>query len=213
MVEKYKNKYRVKSHRLEGWDYSDNGYYFVTLVTQNRQCNLGEIVKDGMVLSKMGKIIDDEWNKSFEIRSELFLDRYVVMPNHLHAIIILENTRCRDTRPCVSRKPKSISSFIAGYKSAVNSKIDDFIDENNLNIPKYNHNNHFFQSNYYDHIIRNENDYIQILQYIIDNPTKWALDKLNASQHAETHGRVPLRGEGTGVIPVSVLETNKILPP
>ena len=62
MVEKYKNKYRVKSHRLEGWDYSDNGYYFVTLVTQNRQCNLGEIVKDGMVLSKMGKIIDDEWN-------------------------------------------------------------------------------------------------------------------------------------------------------
>lgn len=53
------------------------------------------------------------------------------------------------------RKPKSISSFIAGYKSVINTKIDDYIDEHNLGMPKYNRNNHFFQPNYYDHIIRN----------------------------------------------------------
>ncbi len=77
------------------------------------------------------------------------------------------------------RKPKSISSFIGGFKSAVNSKIDGFIDENNLDIPKYNRNNHFFQPNYHDHIICNENEYNRIAQYINDNPINWENDKLN----------------------------------
>jgi len=201
MEEKYKNKYRIKSHRMPGWDYSGNGYYFITLVTQNRKCNLGKIVNGKMILSDFGKIMDIEWNKSFEIRNELFLNEYIVMPNHLHAIVIIDKSNINDDlnvspvemhgRASLQskqfqsnpqpfyRKPKSLSSFIGGFKSIVNSKIDDFIDENNLNIPKYNRNNHFFQSNYYDHIIRNENEYNRISQYIIDNPIKWQNDKLN----------------------------------
>jgi len=75
------------------------------------------------------------------------------------------------------RLPKSISSFLAGFKSAVNSKIDDYIDQQNLNIPKYNRYNHFFQPNYHDHIIRNEQSYQTILEYIINNPAKWVDDK------------------------------------
>ncbi|MFW6019600.1 MAG: hypothetical protein ACOCPM_03380, partial [Bacteroidales bacterium] len=78
-----------------------------------------------------------------------------------------------------TRKPKSISSFIGGFKSAVNSKIDDYIDENNLDVPKYNRNNHFFQSNYHDHIIRNNAEYQHIKKYIINNPSKWKDDKFN----------------------------------
>ena len=74
MSEKYKNKYRIKSHRMPHWDYSGNGYYFITLVTQNRECNLGEIANNKMILSDFGKIVDTEWNKSFEIRNELILD-------------------------------------------------------------------------------------------------------------------------------------------
>jgi hypothetical protein len=77
------------------------------------------------------------------------------------------------------RLPKSISSFIAGFKSSVNSKIDDYIDIQQLKIPKYNRNNHFFQPNYHDHIIRNEMEYINISNYIINNPINWNHDILN----------------------------------
>ena len=157
---------------MPGWDYSGNGMYFITLVTQNRECNLGQVVvtqgRVSMQYSDFGKIVRDEWIKSFEMRNELFLDEYIIMPNHLHAIIILNNPndkRILDSRGIhrgihreinhenghgfipsgFIRKPRSISSFIAGFKSAINSKIDDFIDEHNLDNPKYNRNNHFFQ--------------------------------------------------------------------
>jgi len=218
---KYKNKYRIKSHRLPYWDYSGNGMYFITLVTQNRVCNLGKIVAEThghayLSLSGFGKIIKTEWLKSFEIRDELFCDEYIIMPNHLHAIVVLEKpisnsdgshnldgshdshvethgraslqpppqsqpqSKSQPSQPSkLIRLPKSISSFIGGFKSAVNSKIDDYIDENNLNIPKYNRNNHFFQSNYHDRIIRNNDEHKRIKKYIINNPINWADDKFN----------------------------------
>jgi REP element-mobilizing transposase RayT len=203
-MSKYKNKYRTDSHRLRGWDYSANGMYFITLVTQHRICNLGEIVNQQMQLSDFGKIVDTEWKKSFEIRNELFCNEYIIMPNHLHAIIILKKpddtidltdssvvvetdgrpslqqrkNNIRNNQPNFIRLPKSISSFIAGFKSAINSKIDDYIDENNLDIPKYNRYNHFFQPNYYDHIIRNKTEFLRIKNYIINNPKNWKTDTL-----------------------------------
>jgi putative transposase len=67
---------------------------------------------------------------------------------------------------------------MAGFKSVVNSKIDDYMDENHLHLPKYNRNNHFFQPDYYDHIIRNQGEYMQIKNYIAQNPVKWNDDKL-----------------------------------
>lgn len=214
---KYKNKYRIQSHRKPGWDYSGNGYYFITLVTMNRKCLLGEIVgkndhlvethgraslqpqQMSMVLSNYGKIVEIEWYKSFEIRNELILDECIIMPNHLHAIIILEKPKLENknysldpsyllknnnvTAPQSSffRKPKSLSSFVGGFKSVINTKIDDYIDENKLNISKYNRNNHFFQSNYHDHIIKNNDDYLRIKNYIINNPDNWKNDSLYTS--------------------------------
>jgi putative transposase len=86
------------------------------------------------------------WHKSFDIRSELFLDEKIIMPTSPNHNPTSPNQPYR-------RLPKSISSFLAGFKSAVNSKIDDYIDENGLDISKYNRNNHFFQPDYYDHII------------------------------------------------------------
>ena len=217
MAEKFQNKYRIASHRRPGWDYSSNGMYFITVVTQNMVCNLGEVVMGdvpAVQLSDFGKIVDAEWHKSFEIRNELFLDKYIIMPNHLHAIVVINNgeimmgngdggdgggdnggdgggdggtdnvdTHGRAYLPhgrasvMPHRLPKSISSFLGGFKSAVNSKIDDYIDEHQLNIPKYNRNNHFFQPNYHDHIIRDEQSYHRISNYIINNPAKWWDDK------------------------------------
>lgn len=203
-MSKFRNKYRIESNRMPGWDYSGSGYYFVTIVTQNRVCNLGKIKDSKMILSDFGKIIETEWYKSFKIRNELFLDEFIIMPNHIHAIIVLEkpidemidgtdgthvethgraslqSTTVQPTEQSkFIRKPKSISSFIAGYKSAINSKIDDYIDDNNLDIPKYNRNNHFFQQNYNDHIIRNNTEYHKIKIYIINNPSNWKNDKFN----------------------------------
>lgn len=209
MGEKFRNKYRIQSHRMPGWDYAGDGAYFITLVTQNRECNLGEICESQgnamMELSDFGKIVQSEWEQSFILRNELSVDEYIIMPNHLHAIIALEKrdmdgshvqthgrieTHDRaslqahaQTQSPFIRKPKSISSFIGGFKSAVNTKIDDYIDEHRLDIPKYNRDNHFFQPNYYDRIIRDEQEYERIRNYIIDNPAKWDDDKFNPSNN------------------------------
>ena len=101
MSDKYQNKYRIKSHRMSCWDYSGNGYYFITLVTQNRECNLGKIVVNAhshayLSLSDFGKIVDMEWNKSFEMRNELIGDEYIIMPNHLHAIVVIDKSNNND---------------------------------------------------------------------------------------------------------------------
>jgi REP element-mobilizing transposase RayT len=239
----YKNKYRIQSHRKPNWDYSADAHYFLTIVTQNRACNLGEIVSTEMKLSDFGEIVVQEWFRSFEIRDELILHQFILMPNHLHAIVEIQNknrgkmmdggTTVGETTvgdPTVEthgraslrldqrsdqrmdqrsdqrmdqrmdqrsdqwsddhqlrelkrhppvRLPTSISSFIAGFKSAVNSKINDFLDEKQSEIPKYNRNNHFFQPNYHDHIIRNEMEYNNISNYIINNPSNWNKDKFN----------------------------------
>jgi putative transposase len=165
---------------------------------------LGEIVDETMILSDFGKIVETEWYKSFEIRDELVLHEFVIMPNHLHAIVEINNglpptveTHGRASLPIVPdspivsellsikrntpiRLPKSISSFMAGFKSSINTKIDDYIDEHQLILPKYNRNNHFFQPNYHDHIIRNDIEYRNISNYIINNPANWKKDKINA---------------------------------
>ena len=225
MNKKYQNKYRIQSTRLQNWDYAGNGIYFITIVTQNHECILGQIKNNKMILSDFGKIVKNEFLKSFEIRDELFLDEFIIMPNHLHAIIILKKTNKielndelndlkngshdlldgshvethgraslqQQQQPTLSeklknqsifmRKPKSISSFIGGFKSAINTKIDDYIDKNNLKIPKYNKNNHFFQTNYHDHIIRNDKSFARIKNYIINNPKKWNIDKFNSENN------------------------------
>ena len=128
MVEKFKNKYRIASHRKPKWDYSA-----VTPIES----------------------IDPE------------------------LLTIKRNPP--------KRLPKSISSFIAGFKSSVNTKIDDYIDEHHLDIPKYNRYNHFFQPNYHDHIIRNHCEYVDISNYIINNPINWDKDKFYGKLYTILH--------------------------
>jgi putative transposase len=82
-MEKFRNKYRIQSHRKPNWNYADNAMYFLTIVTQKRECHLGEIVNGEMVISDFGKIVELEWCKSFAIRQELLLHDFVLMPNHL----------------------------------------------------------------------------------------------------------------------------------
>ncbi|RXQ89510.1 transposase [Ancylomarina salipaludis] len=193
---KYQNRYRIESHRKPGWNYASAGEYFITICIQDMKCILGRVVNARMVLNDFGKIVEAELIKSADMRQELQLGAFVVMPNHIHAIIILNdiaddaNTEthgrasvCGRVPVCDAdmqgrasvpyRRPKSISSFVAGFKSAVVSAVDDFIDEQAPGIPKYNRRNKFWQSNYHDHIIRNWGEYDRIAQYIHNNPRKW----------------------------------------
>ena len=88
----YKNKYRIKSARLQGWNYASGGYYFVTICSFDRNCIFGEIINDKMELNKNGGIVHQEWEKTFEMRPELRRDEYCIMPNHFHAVARIINS-------------------------------------------------------------------------------------------------------------------------
>ena len=198
MTEKFRDKYRIPSNRLRGWDYASSGHYYITIVTAGRNRLFGEIKNGEMILNDFGQIVYDEFFKSFELREELFLGEFVLMPDHLHAIVILDKSKCEcsghvgthdrvethgraslpqfQSQPQFQRQPKSISSFVAGFKSSTIKRIDDWIDSNNVAMAKFNKNNPLWQSNYHDHIIRNEIEYRQISDYIIRNPIEWKED-------------------------------------
>ncbi|MFT3753854.1 MAG: hypothetical protein QM800_13575 [Paludibacter sp.] len=91
MAAKFQNKYRIPSARWQSWDYSSEGLYFITINTAHYACLFGNIVDKEMYLSEFGQIAAEEWDESFEIRKELFCDSFVIMPNHIHAILRIEN--------------------------------------------------------------------------------------------------------------------------
>ncbi|MEA4936769.1 MAG: transposase [Paludibacter sp.] len=191
-MEKFRHKYRIESNRLKGWNYSSNGLYFITIVTCGRELYFGEIISNEMHLNDFGIIALNEWYKSTDIRQEIFVDEFILMPNHLHAIVAICNGECALSPTCdatfqsdkpnhpFQRQPKSISSFVAGYKSALINQIDDFIDINKLPMKKFNKQNPLWQANYHDHIIRNDASYLRIKNYIINNPMNWNDDTINA---------------------------------
>jgi len=87
----FKNKYRIESSRLKDWDYTNNAAYFITICTRNMKNYFGRVVEDKIKLSKIGKIVDEEWLITKDIRNNIILDEYVVMPNHFHGIIMILN--------------------------------------------------------------------------------------------------------------------------
>ena len=188
MTNKFQNKYRIPSARLQNWDYGWHATYFVTICTQNRECYFGDIIDGEMQLSEIGKIIETEWLKTFEMRPDMNLQmgEFVVMPNHFHAIITIgENEyniergvqRGRDAMHCVSTKnefgpqSKNLASIIRGFKSGVTT--------NARNI----HADFAWQPRFHEHIIRNNESFEKIKLYIIENPLKWRDDKFNVERY------------------------------
>jgi putative transposase len=170
---KPKYQYHRKSIRLAGYDYSQDGVYFVTLVTHDRAAIFGRIMGGEIVLSELGKIVNDEWLITEQIRSEIILDQFVIMPDHLHGILAIESSS-NGARPCAStetnsrtpsRKPQSLGSFIAGFKSSVTKQI---------NLMRKTPGQPVWQGNYYDRVIRNERELDAIRLYIQANPQSWA---------------------------------------
>jgi putative transposase len=193
-MSKFQNKYRNESARAQWWDYSSQAAYFITICTDDRAHILGEISDNQMHLSKIGEIVHQEWNLSFDLRKELFCDMFIIMPNHIHAIVRIENnidesgaqgllvgTHGRASLPTnpptntgiAYRSPKSISSFVAGFKSSATKRINEF-----RKTPK----KPVWQPRFHDRIIRNEKEYNRIYNYIENNVAKWDQDKFNNAE-------------------------------
>lgn len=174
----FKNRYQTESNRLKNWDYSSEAIYFVTLVAQNRECIFGVIDDDKMLLNDNGKIIETELLKSITIRERWFFHNWVIMPNHIHLLveIVSSSVETHDYSeskpPKLSRKPNSISSFVAIFKSVTTKQINALMNHDA---------NTIWQSNYHDHIVRNYNSFDTIYQYIKNNPKNWNTDSIKSS--------------------------------
>ena len=177
------DKHSRHSIRLSWHDYAQPGAYFVTLCTHQRECLFGKIVNGEMVLNKTGHIVHDAWHRSEEIRREIELGAFVVMPNHMHGIVIIHDVGADGIRPPDrahgraplqptqhQRKPRSLGSFIAGFKSTTTKRIN--IIRGTPSLPVW-------QRNYHERVIRNEEELNCIRQYIADNPMQWEMDQEN----------------------------------
>ena len=178
----YQNKYRISSARLQSWDYASEGMYFITICTQNREQYFGRVIGDKLKLSSIGNIARDEWFKTPGLRPDMNLElgEFVVMPNHIHGIIIIGENQYNSgggagalgidedtTTPKNHFGPqrKNLASIIRGYKSAVTI----YARKNQIDFA--------WQPRFYEHIIRSPDDYDRISTYIIHNPEKWQDDK------------------------------------
>ncbi len=204
MSEKYQGKYRSESARLQNWNYGSDGAYFITICTKDRKHYFGTVEKGKMHVSPAGVIAYVLWNEIKNHVQNVDLGEFVVMPNHVHGILILKgkndivndgmdvgggidvadgrDVACNvstdtdtDTGPdiksneqmsLISPKPNTVSTIIRSYKSAVTRYC------NRLDLP------FSWQTRFHDHIIRNEESFGRISEYIKNNPTNWKDDKL-----------------------------------
>ena len=173
----FKNKYRIESTRLKGWDYRNPGYYFVTICTKNREPYFGCVVHGVMALSPVGEIAVQCWREIPHHHAGIELDEFVIMPNHMHGIVIICNSvetlhatslRRETSMSKISPKARSLGVIIRSYKSAV-TRLAGL-----AGFKKF-----AWQARYYDHIVRDKNSLCNIRQYIIDNPARWELDREN----------------------------------
>jgi REP element-mobilizing transposase RayT len=182
------DKRQRRSIRLKDYDYSQAGAYFVTICTYNKEWIFGNVVNGEMMLDEYGKVAREEWDRSAEIRREVELDFFVVMPNHIHGIVVIVESNVGATGRSPLPKgptPKSIGAMVAGFKSAATRRI------NELRGTPY---KLVWQRNYYEHVIRNEDNLNEIREYIVNNPLKWDLDSENPN-NTGAQSLAPVHGE------------------
>ncbi len=182
-----KSKYNSQIHhrrsiRLRDYDYSGNGYYYVTICTKNRECWFGDVVNGEMILNKLGMIVKQCWDDIPKHFDNVLLDTFVVMPNHVHGIIIMDNN---NDGPCsrglINQTPTD-KWILQKNPQMVLGKIIRSFKAMSCRLIRVNGFNKFqWHRNYYERIIRNEIELYIKQKYIINNPLKW---------HLERHGTI-----------------------
>ncbi|MDD4900640.1 MAG: hypothetical protein PHS62_00805 [Patescibacteria group bacterium] len=173
-----------KLNRLPFFDYAQNGFYFVTICVKDREEIFGQVINEKMVLNRCGWVIRNQWQWLAGRFPYLELDEYIVMPNHLHGILMIntdddnvgtvgagrdgDNVGTGRDLSLQCGKIKSVSELIGAFKTT-SSKLIHYMGYSDF----------AWQRSFYDHIIRNEKSLIKIREYIINNPAKWERDRNN----------------------------------
>lgn len=168
----FKNRYRIDSTRLKGWDYSSNGCYFVTICVKDRRCVFGNVEDGRMVLTEIGCVADKCWVEIPDHFPFVKLYEHIVMPNHVHGIIVID-------KPVVSVETQNIASLQIPQPNQFgpqSQNLGSIVRGYKIGVKKWAtiHNVAFeWQPRYYDSIIRNERDLSNVRNYIVDNPLNW----------------------------------------
>ena len=181
-----------RSIRLQGYDYSQAGAYFVTICTQNRECLFGEIVDGEMRLNDVGKMIQAVWDEIPANYPGIDIDAFIVMPNHIHGIVVIVGAApCgrpgTTTAPCGrpdEGHPRggaptvgvglSLPDVVHRFKTMTTKRYADSVKQNGW--PSFP--GKLWQRNYWEHVVRNEPELNRIREYIHNNPAQWEMDKL-----------------------------------
>ena len=171
-----------KLNRLKDYDYSTCGYYYVTICIRDKVSVFGEIKNETMVLNHFGKIAGRRWREIPEHYENVGIDSYVIMPNHIHGIIIIkpyDNNTSVGTEQCsvptvIGKKSSSkkyglLSKIIKSFKNTVIKDVREIDPDFDFG----------WQRSFYDHIIRKDDVLTEIRKYIAENPLKWYLDQYN----------------------------------
>jgi REP element-mobilizing transposase RayT len=158
-----------KHPRLAGKDYSDPGFYFVTICTRNRECLFGEIPADRLVPKPLGVIANDCWLDLPNHYQGLKLGSFVVMPNHVHGLLLLATTSFKVGVP---HEFPSVAAIVGGFKSAVSRKSGVA---------------QVWQRGFYDRVVRTQEELHAISEYIVLNPSRWTDDEHNGNRHSDAH--------------------------
>ncbi len=161
-----------KPNRIENYDYSQQGAYFITICTQDRKRILSQIhVGTGVLdcpqvrLLKYGEIADKYIRQLGDFYDHISVDKYAIMPDHIHILLTIQSGQSETPVPTggnkIDSKNSTIAKFISTFKRFCNKEYDENI----------------WQSRYYDHVIRNQQDYNEVWEYIENNPRKWAMTK------------------------------------
>ena len=179
----YQNRYRIEPARLKEWDYSSKGYYYITICTKNRIHHFGRINNGKLELSEIGRLAHKYWMEIPDHFPNSQLDKFVIMPNHIHGIIAIDNDKSQRLVPdgyttgqgglTGNNNPmhhQSISTIIRWYKGRCTFEInkrDNKIIDTTTTLFRW-------HPRFYDHIIRTGKDLIRIRTYIQNNPKNWA---------------------------------------
>lgn len=155
-----------KPNRLKTFDYSQTGYYFVTICTQDRVCCFGDIINGEMILNKVGMVVEQQWLWLKQNFPYVKLDVFQIMPNHFHGILIIEPVGNGLDRSLQKQLP--LSNIIGAFKTTSSKLIhqSEFL-------------NFSWQKSFYDHVIRKDKSLDKIREYIKNNPKQWELDEEN----------------------------------
>jgi REP element-mobilizing transposase RayT len=164
-----------KLNRLKDYNYSQNGYYFVTICTKNREEWFGQIDGEKMILNKCGEIAKNFWVQIPKHSRNVSLDEFIVMPNHIHGILIIVGNAYM--RSLQNRTNMLLSKIIQLYKASVTREINSL--QNDFCFK--------WHKSFYDHIIRNEKTLNNIREYIVNNPLKWEFDIENKINPKESN--------------------------